>query len=178
MIENDVYSLLKERTEQAAAVSTNLSAVNAEIKSGRYTSEALKEYYDKQSDLRGKLNSIVEGADRDARQLVAAYQDKLRDEDCLDPKELTDDVKLLSSGLPLLPRDLKMILERNKGNRTMLQLTLRYAKQHDIDLGTYYTGNEQKIKDANNLLTTIGLYTSHWMKENNAATMLDRFFVG
>ena len=62
-----------------------------------------------------------------------SYIAELRDEDELDPTKLTDDVRLLNSGVKMTSRDIKAMLKRNSDNRTMLQVILRYADEHNIE---------------------------------------------
>lgn len=176
-IESDVYNYLKTQTAEAAAIRSDLDAVQADINSGRFTQETMRdEMYPRRDSLRVRLTSLVEETDRKARSLVSEYQDKLRKADCLNPEQINDDVKLLNAGITLLPRDIESLLERNKDNPTMTQIIIRFAREHDIECGAYYFGHEREIRDSENINAAISLYTSHWMKQPNASAMLDKFF--
>ena len=70
------------------------------------------------------------------------------------------------------------ILKRNAGNRTMTQIVLRYAKEHNIDTGgTYYIGGQQEEETARGLDTIISYYAK-WIDKPNAKDMLTKFFQG
>lgn len=178
MINNEIYDLLKTRTAEIRESVEELAETDERIKSGRYTPDYVnKELYPKRNALRSQLDQAIEATGRDARKLVADYQERLRAEDELDPAAITDDIKLLTAGVPLLPRDIIAMLNRNAGNKTMTQLALRYAKEHELNLGkTYYIGNAQKIQDAETILPTVDLYCRNWIRSDKAAEMLDKFF--
>lgn len=59
--------------------------------------------YPKRDALRRKIETASEGAIQEARNLVAQYRADAAELNNLDPAELTDDVKLLQSGITLLP---------------------------------------------------------------------------
>lgn len=123
-----------------------------------------------------QIKAQSEKAIQAAKALVAKYRADAEKRNNLDPAELTDDVKLFQTGIPLLPRDIQAILERNSGNRTMTQLALRYAKEHGIETGgTNYTGGEAERQTAN-ALDEIIRYYSRWIDKRNAKDVLRRFF--
>ena len=175
-IVSDVYGVLRERTREAKQVKEKLSAVEEKIRSGNYSSKGLGELYTQRDELKRELNIICSVALNESKKIVTDYQEQLRAEECLNPSELTDDVRLLSSGIPLLPRDVKAILERSKTNRTMTQLALRYAEAHDIDVGVEYKGNAGKITEAETLNSIAGNYVKNWMQSDIADQMLGQYF--
>ena len=172
-----VYDSLEAATTEMDKTKDEYAAIEAKIKAGRYSSDVLqKEIYPKRDALRQKIYDDSERAINAAKGLVNQYrQDAARLND-LDPAELTDDVKLFQTGVPLLERDIRAILERNKDNRTMTQLALRYAKEHGINLkGTYYIGGNTERTTADNLDGVIEYY-SRWIDKDNAHDMLRKFF--
>lgn len=175
-IVSDVYDVLRERTREANQVREELTAVEEKIDSEKYSKLGVSELQLERNALKQKINGICNSALIESNKIVSDYQEQLRNEDCLNPSELTDDVRLLSAGIPLLPRDVKAILERNKNNRTMTQLALRYAKEHDLDIGAQYIGNQEKIEAAEGVNYAANVYTSHWMKTDMAEEMLDKLF--
>ena len=83
---------------------------------------------------------------------------------------------MLQSGISLRPNDIQAILKRNRGNRTMLQLTLRYAEEHKIDThGTFYVGGQQEKETADNLDEML-YYVAKYIDKPEAKEMIDKFF--
>ena len=178
MIHNDVYNLLLQRTAVAQETIAEIAEADAKINSGRYSAETVNgELNPLRDKLKKQLEKEIDDANRDAKKLVVDYQNKLRDEDTLKPEELTDDVRLLTAGVKLLPRDIFAMLNRNESNHTMQQLILRYAQENEIDLGkVIFVGNQQAIQNAEEILPAIDMYTSHWMSTDRAENILARFF--
>ena len=172
-----VFDTLEARTDEISKDIAERDKLEEKIKSGRYSPQALKDdIYPKRDALRRKIDSAAEGAIQEAKNLVAQYRTDAAKLNNLDPAELTDDVKLLQSGITLLPRDIQGILERNKGNRTMTQIVLRYAKEHNIDTGgTYYIGGQAEEETARNLDSLL-FYYKNWIDKPNAKEMLRKFF--
>ena len=172
-----VYDSLKEATKEITPLAKELESVNAEIAGNRYTSETLQnELYPKRDELKKKINEKANAAIDAAKALVVQYRKELESINNLDPNELTDDIKLFQAGIPLREKDIRAILERNRENYTMVQLALRYASDHGIEIrGTYYTGGHEERATADNLDSTI-LYYTRWITQGNALPMLDKFF--
>lgn len=174
-----VYSTLESHTDEISKVIAERDALEEKAKSGRYTPQALKDdIYPKRDELRRKVQSMCDSALQEAKGHVEQYRRDAAAMNNLDPAELTDDVKLLQSGITLLPRDIQGILKRCEGNRTMTQIVLRYAKEHDIDTGgTFYIGGQQEEQTARGL-DTILTYYKNWIDKPNAKEMLTKFFQG
>ena len=172
-----VFDTLEARTDEISKDIAERDKLEEKIKSGRYSPQALKDdIYPKRDALRRKIETASEGAIQEARNLVAQYRADAAELNNLDPAELTDDVKLLQSGITLLPRDIQGILKRNAGNRTMTQIVLRYAKEHNIDMGgTYYIGGQAEEENARNLDGILSYYKK-WIDKPQAKDMLYRFF--
>ena len=174
-----VFDSLEADTTEINKTKAEHAALEAKIKEGRYSNQTLqKEIYPKRDALKRKIADDSARAIEKAKGLVAQYREDAERLNDLDPSAITDDIKLLTAGVPLLPRDINAILERNKDNRTMTQLALRYAKEHNIDMkGTFYVGGEAEKQNANNLDTLI-YYYSRWIDKENAHEMLRKFFYG
>ena len=168
-LEADTHEINKTRTEYAA--------LDAKIKEGRYSNQTLtKEIYPKRDELKRKVESGCASAIKKAHDMIATYREKADRLNDLDPSDITDDIKLLTAGVPLLDRDINAILTRNKGNRTMTQLALRYAKEHGIDMkGTFYVGGQAEREQANTLDGIVDYY-ARWIDKENNLDMLNRFF--
>ena len=113
----------------------------------------------------------------DAYSLIDEYESWLRDADTLHPEDMTEDVKLLQSGIKLKQRDITSMLERNKGNRTMEQIILRYAEDNKIDAGMVYReALGEGMEDLNNAKMLVDAYKKY-VFDDDAQQVLDRFFV-
>lgn len=172
-----VYDALEASTDEISKTIAERDRLEEEIRQNRYSSQALKtEIYPKRDELRRNVRNACESAIQEARNLVANYRKDAADLENLDPAQLTDDIKLLSPGIVLLPRDIQGMIERNRDNKTMLQIILRYCKENDIDTGgTYYIGGQQEEETARGLDTIISYYAK-WIDKPNARDMLNKFF--
>lgn len=178
-ITEQVYTALSESTEAIAKDVAKYTKLQDESKSGKFTEKGIKEdLWPAMNNLRIKIRNDSDAAIKNAKNMIAQYREDSAKLNNLDPELITNDIKLLQAGVPLLPRDLEAILERNQGNITMVQLTLRYAKQNKIDLkgiqAKYALFNEEE--DTANALDGIVYYYSHWINKGNARQMLDKFF--
>ena len=176
-IRQTVYDALKASTEKIAETIAECEVLEKKIESGRYNPQFLKdEIYPKRDTLRGNISRMCESALNEAKAMVSQYREQAVESNNLDPAQLTDDVKLLQPGIILKPQDIQGMLKRNEGNRTMLQVILRYAKENNIDTGgTYYTGGQEE-KDIADGIDTILYYYKNWIDRPNAKEMLDEFF--
>ena len=176
-IVDTVYNTLESHTEEIGKVIAERDALEEKIKSNRYTPQVLKEeVYPKRDELRRKITSMCDAAFTEANSHIAQYRADTADSNRLDPSQLTDDVKLLQPGIKLNAADIQGMIKRNEGNRTMLQIILRYAEDNGIDTGgTLYVGGQQEEETARNL-EGIMYYYKNWIDKPNAKDMLNRFF--
>lgn len=141
---------LKERLDKVASLASDLKKVDDDISSGTFSEDHVRAVLrPKSAEIRKQIERAQEDARKSAQAIVNKFAKELRDADCLDPKELTDDVRLLELGATLRKQDILAILERNADNRTMTQLALRAAEDRGIDLdGLRYTTNESRARHA------------------------------
>ena len=176
-ITQTVFDTLEARTAEISKDIAERDALEEKIMSGRYTQQALHtDIYPKRNALRRKIADASEAAIQEAKNLVNQYRADVAESNRLDPSQLTDDVKLLQPGIVLNPADIQGMLKRNEGNRTMLQVILRFAEANGIDTGkTYYIGGQAEENNARNL-ETILFYYKKWIDKPNAKDMLYKFF--
>ena len=117
------------------------------------------------------LDELKVAGMKEIQALCDSYTSELQDEDTLKGSELTDDARLLSSGIKLNKNDLDAMLRRNEGNRTMTQLILRHAEANKIDLGRIYTGNNPTIATIKSVPYISGIA----LKWYNNPDMVERF---
>lgn len=176
-IARTVYDTLATHTEEIGRLVAERDALDAKIKSGRYSEDTVtKDFLPKWRELRDRAVDATDEAIKEALSLVDQYRQDVAKINNLDPAELTDDLKLLQPGITLLPGDIQGILKRNSDNRTMTQIVLRYAQEHNIDTGgVIFVGGQQEREGADNLAATVQ-YFRKWMGQPNAREMLDKFF--
>lgn len=98
-----------------------------------------------------QLNAVVERWVKAITEAVELYKGETSGKNQIRGEELTADAALLSSGLPLSKADLQAIFDRSAGNYTMQVLSMRYADQHQIDIGRVFFTPEQTNQAADNL---------------------------
>lgn len=175
-ISQQVYDILDADTAGLDELKNELASVENDIRSGRFNIEALnKELYPKKDALNRQLKDESDRAIEHAKKRVDEYRKAAEKENVLDASKITDDIKLLQPGITLLERDIEGILNRNKNNRTMVQIVMRYAKEHDIPVKPAYQGFLQEENTARQLDTVISYYAK-WIDKPNAKEMLDKFF--
>lgn len=179
-IGQDIYDLLRSETLGVAKAVGELEEVEERISSGKYTIEYIDDHLKPKRDrIKGEITAATEATFNKARKIVSAYTDEQRAALVLDPAALTDDYKLLVSGIDLTERDLCGILDRSGDNLTMQQMTYRYAKQHGVKLPSVFMGDSQADENvgfANGLLDVASRYTSRYMGRSDGMRMLNKFF--
>lgn len=85
--------------------------------------------------------------EKECKALCDDYIVELSKASALNGEDITPDAKLLNAGVKLDAKDLKSIIDRNNDNITMTKLVLRYADEHDVDIGlTYHDPYEDTIR--------------------------------
>ena len=181
-IQDEVYLSLKNDTEAIFDTVKQLHETEADIASGRYSEQHIRNHLKPRRDkLRGKVKAAEGAALNNAQRLVGQYKEQQRAALQLNPEALTADIDLLNSAIPLDERDLCAILDRVKGNRTMETLTHRYAEMNGVKLpqAYVYTGDAEARQAeiaADGALDAAKRYTERYMRTLDGQTMLDRFF--
>lgn len=174
-IAQSVFDTLNTRTDEISEMLDEYNRIDEKINSKRYSEKALQDiYYPQRTEIRNNIQHAADSAIDEAHKLIDQYIKDSEEENSLDPADLTDDVKLLQPGITLLPRDIKTMLHRNENNPTMLQIILRYAQEHNIELDgiQYVEPQKQTAADLKAILT----YYRHWIDQKNAKDMLKKFF--
>lgn len=171
-----VYDALKTSTEKMEDQKNAVADLEERANSGRYSTAAIKDFNEQIANLRRDIRKAADAAIIEARHIVDEFEAAARREMCLKPEDLTDEVKLFNAGVTLTEDDLQAMLDRVGDNTTMRILIHRYAKDHGIDLPQYgFPEFTAKLDAAKNVRGVIG-YFDRWISENNARTMLDKFF--
>ncbi len=170
------YCQVTEKMKDTLGTLQDLSAqiknIDKEISSGKYVQTYINEnFLPKKRELTRQIDNIRFNANKDIKTMCDDYIEELRAEDDLDPSLITDDVKLLNSGVRLTNRDIKAMLNRNSDNHTMTQVILRYCKDNDIETGVHYVGNNDIINNVA-MIPTVAETSLKW--SDNQATVFDK----
>lgn len=175
-IKTEVYDDLVKATNEVQAQSFEVN---------RLKQEAVRLLHPEENDQKimkanHALGVILASGRQRAHALVKEYADAVRAEDTLDPSKITDDLQLLKSGVKLTERDVADMLDRNRDNRTMLQLIIRHAQENNISTGgVRYIGYNHR-PDGHDLVdgldTVIDAYFDRYVTTPTARLTLDRFF--
>ena len=174
-----VYDTLKESTKEVQKVVEEKTQLEEKVRTGRYSVKTVNdEIKPRIDDLKQKILSMKEKTFADAKALVDGYRNEIDEQNNLDPKEINDDIKLLQAGIPLTVRDVEAILKRNENNRTMTQLAIRYAAQHDLKIENSYKfeREQNEAKAVADALDQALTYFPNWIDTGKAYDMLDKFF--
>ena len=175
-IAQTVYNSLAEDTAAISSDREALEQLESEIKARKYSDNTLKkEIFPKREELKRKISADSDRAIHKARSLVSDYRDSLKFKDALDPAELTADVELLKPGINLRERDIKAMIERNRNNRTMLQIIIRAAEDRGINPGVEYIGADREREQVDNLDNLLSYYRK-WIDTDSSQYMLEQFF--
>lgn len=174
---NAVLESLEKDHEAIGEVYAELEETRAAIASRRYSDEVIaRELTPKARELERRIADMRTDAVGRAQAIVQDWAEEREAQDVLDPKELTDDAKLLTGGFPLEVADLMAILERTSGNRTMELLTVRYADDHGISLqGAHELRRGRYRQDAANLTSALG-YTRDYLGKPTGWATIQRMF--
>ena len=152
-----VKAAMKEVNEAQAEI----EKLEKEVNSGMYSDKTVSEKRSRISSLKWKMRTLPEDIRVSVQRMSTDFISELDANDTIKYKELTDDAKLLTMGLPLNEKDLKQILERNENNRTMIKLVLRYADAHDIHLPVQYNPAASEIGSPNELAYAAEVCVKH-----------------
>lgn len=176
-IMTDIVSDLETRTNELTPLIEKAAKLDADIKSGMYTQKAISdELLPARDAAREQIKAAQVAAKKAVADKINAHITDLERLDALNPSELTDDCKLLSSGIPLTESDIRFMLERNANNRSMTQIILRYAHEHDIKTNVAYVDHSEAIKNARMLPGVVNLWIDHHMTTTQALDVLRQMF--
>lgn len=85
------------------------------------------------------------------RRITDAYKKEVTQRYTPDGTSLTDDAKLLSSGMKLSAGDLERLFDKHAGNMTMQRLISEYAQNHNVVISRVYHSEAEKHDAAEQL---------------------------
>lgn len=140
--------------------------------SDKYSFAYRQIFSDEARNKRKEIGRAIDECRSECRAICEEYADFLRDEDALKGADVNDDMRLLQGGVRLSGQDVKSMIQRNAGNRTMLQLILNYAEDHGIETGLRYIGNKRKIDEVMAAMSAVEVTLKWW--EDPKVGMFDK----
>lgn len=148
MTNKEFYRMITDSVQEKRKEISRASAKVRDLENSRknYTAEYVAETLNPQiRALQGEIQAMRDEGKRIVSGMCDSYREELVKQDQLDPEKITADINLLNAGITLNADDLRTMIDRNNGNRTMQQLILRYAADHKIETGLQYNGNSGLI---------------------------------
>ena len=128
-------------------------------------------------EIRVKIGNLQNATQNECKKVLDEYRAQLRKSNRLKSEEITDDARLFSLGVALPVEEVEEIFDRSEGNNTMQRLAMLYAEQHNLQLNRVQANNIGaefgRVTDFEN---TVNMYIDHWIAQDNAADMLEKFF--
>lgn len=173
-----VRASLEESRANIAELVTKRDGLKDGVREGKYSQQHVNEHINPQiAELNTDIERATVEAERKANAICDAYTAQLEAEDVLDGSQLTDDVRLLSCGISLTERDICALLEKNRGNPTMVQVLSRYANEHGLGINYRYMGNAMSIQYAKSVRSVAAQYIKNWITDvKQGERLLERYF--
>ena len=179
---NDVYNHLRSKTEEYNTKRVLLAKVRDKINEGVYAGSLLAELQETEKALSITLNKFVDQTIKEAQGIFDAEVERLEEENSLRAADLSDDAKILESGILLKKKDIDMMLARPENqNETMRRLINDYVDRNKIKdpatglkmnvPGRQNQGEIDSVKHNAAVLT----YYKRWMPGEENLKMLDKF---
>lgn len=149
-----------------------MTGMEQNAQSDKYSPAYRQIFSDNARDKRIEIREALDECRRECRAVCEEYANFLRDEDALKGADVNDDMRLLQDGIRLSTQDVKSMIQRNAGNRTMLQLILNYAEDHGIETGLRYIGNKRKVDEVMSAMSAVEVTLKWW--EDPKVGMFDK----
>jgi cell division septum initiation protein DivIVA len=173
----DVYSALRTATEEIMPLRERAATLQTDIDSGRYSEATMSKDREEIAAIRKQISEKADETLDTVRKTIKQHQEAVLALDDVRGEDLTPDAALLNCGVALTSRDVVKMLERNKGNNTMIQLVTRFAREHNIDTQGYvYRNHGQEAAEMESYNSTASAYMDHWFDSDQNREMLDKFF--
>lgn len=148
---DDITRQIRAGVTKIADLTAKRNTLDKMIKSGNFAGQKLHELNKELTATRVEISRERENQLDTVKAMCSEFTEALRKEDDLNPKDIVSgDLELLKNFNILTDRDLRSMIDRNKGNRTMTQLILRTCREHgnrDLKLGIMYQGNNNIIQN-------------------------------
>lgn len=147
---DELSNVLKESLEDGfhryRTIANKYNRLNEKKKNNGFSMADMPEVINELKGYLKGMNDIQTEINKKINELSIQAKKDLEESENLNPKEITEDSKLLTLGIALTQKDIESMLDRNQGNRTMTQLIFRYAREHDIKVNRVY---ESALDDSN-----------------------------
>lgn len=182
-----LHKEIEHRTMEIRELARERETLQDDLRGTQYSAEY------KAETIRPRLKTLdiairkeKEALSRQAEAMINEEAENIRRRYTVRPKELTNDIKLLELGI-VSERDLDEMIERNRGNYTMMQYIARwvdnYNKNNPLNaysnhVPRYTTYRDAEIRALGGIQDVVDLYTRNWSDKpyDDSLKVLDRFF--
>lgn len=142
----DIFNHTKATLARLAEIDKQIADAksNSSMYSAQYNKERL-------GQLQEQREMLINDSDKAADALLEEYKKKVHSEFTMKPEEITDDAKLLQSGIQFSSAELEEMLDRYSGNRTMERVIWDHANGKGIKLNRKSATEADKILSAQQL---------------------------
>ena len=181
---DDVYDVFKEHTASIHKTLAEIWDLQEKIDSGLYGIDSQQEFYRQRDELKtGIKDRDIPAAMDAARAPFKREIKRLQALDAVNGADLSEDAKLLSSGIRLRKKDVDDLLAKPENNNpTMKRLISDYLEKHtvnDPDTGKryklHYTGHDTDVRQVEREMDALTHYYARWIADEKAYSMLDGF---
>lgn len=142
----DIFNHTKATFERLAEIDKQIA--DAKSDSSMYSYQYNQERLGK---LQEQRETLIYESNKTADALLEEHKKKVHAEFMAKPEEITDDAKLLQSGIQFTNTELEEMLDRYSGNRTMERVIWDHAKGKGIKLNRKSATEADKILSAEQL---------------------------
>lgn len=139
--QTEVVKMMRDSVKRVTALREDYEKFRAcSTDTRKYGPDSIKAFREEADKTYREIVNTMIAVNTEAKKMCDAYSVEIEAADALNPAEMTDDVKLLNCGVALSENDLRQIATRNQSNSTMCKLVMRYAQQHNMNIGMQYVG--------------------------------------
>ena len=174
-----VVRTLREKGKEIKKLNDEMSRITADINSKKYSAGYINDdLLPAYEAMKIRVKGLKAAALEDVHRLTEAKKAEISDAGQLRGKDLTEDAKLFSCGIPLTEQDIRHIVKRNAGNQTMINLAAKYAKQHELNTYDLYelADHSEELESCDTVNSIAARYCDQWIGNDAGFRQLDAYF--
>ena len=183
MVMTDYYKSvvrsLRDKGREIKKLMTEMNQIMTDIKSNKYAAGYINtDLMPKYEAMKSRVNGLRNAALDDVHLLTEAKRAEIENESILRGEDLTEDAKLFTCGIPLTEQDIRHIVKRNSGNRTMINLAAKYAKQNGLNTFDLYelADHSEELESCDTVNNLAARYCREWIDHDEGFRQLDAYF--
>lgn len=174
-----VVRSLRDNGKEITKLTREMNDLMTDIKSEKYSVGYINsDLMPKYELMKARVSGLKSAALADVHRLTDAKKAEISDESQIRGEDLTDDAKLFSCGIPLTEQDIRHIVKRNSGNRTMINLAAKYAKQNNMNTPDLYdlADHSEELESCETVNSLAARYCDQWLGNDQGFRQLDVYF--